>query len=133
MNFYISTLTMRTDSRTYEQRPFPSFRKPRVIGSFSVDKNRTFTSDRSQLKFLKRNIKLKRDLDLNEGMENVERKNEDSCKEEKLNLLLTWILNNKNVFKLPNEHQLEVNDLRTDFVCFRGCLSTLMASPYLDR
>ena len=56
-------------------------------------------------------------------MEKVARKDEEKCKAERLRFLLTWLASEKSA----------VDAASTQFVCFRGCLSTLMASPYERR
>ncbi len=66
--------------------PFPSFRKPVVLGCFSLDREREYHDDRTGLKFYRRQKEQRTRvrIDLNEGMKNVVRKDEDACKEERL-------------------------------------------------
>ena len=121
-------LSFNPDSHDHN---FPHFRKPTIVGSFSVDCHRSFLHDRSQLKFYRpRPLATPLDLDLNEGMASVVRKNEEECKEEGLKMMLKWILQNPKRF-LVNQGPLK--DLSTDFVCFRGLLTNLMCSPYENR
>ena len=62
--------------------------KLQIIGSFSVDANREFVDDRSQLKFFNppNNRETRVRLDLNRGLDEVVRKDEDKCKEERLSM-----------------------------------------------
>ena len=62
--------------------------KLQIIGSFSVDANREFVDDRSQLKFFNppNNRETRVRLDLNRGLNEVVRKDEDKCKEERLSM-----------------------------------------------
>ena len=62
--------------------------KLQIIGSFSVDANREFVDDRSQLKFFNppKNRETRVRLDLNRGLDAVVRKDEDKCKEERLSM-----------------------------------------------
>jgi len=158
-------VALTTDSKKLD-KPFPYFRKPNIVGSFSIDGERRLKNDRHQMKFL--HEKLLRDpksftksykrvqLDLNLGLENVKRKLE-SARNEKIDRMLEWILLNKEVFQVqgsptkstandssssgggddssapgdPSSVALET--LSTDFVCFRGLLTTLMCTPYERR
>jgi len=126
-------------ARDYVGIPFPQFRKPQIIGSFSVDANREFVDDRSQLKFFNppNNRETRVRLDLNRGLDEVVRKDEDKCKEERLSMMLKWITINKERFAVGGDkssgRKKEINSLNTDFVCFRGLLTQLMCTPYENR
>ncbi len=87
-------------------KPFPFFRKPSVVGTFSLDANRQFRHDRSQIKYYKPRstasghdpsggATYRVDIDLNEGLGRVQRKDEDECAKEGLGHLLRWILLNR--------------------------------------
>lgn len=120
--------------------PFPAFRRPQVIGSFTLDADRKFKNDRSGIKFLKlpKAAAGKRiSLDLNAGVRDAVRKNEDECKEERLSSLLRWITINGDRFAAPVSTapppKTTLVGLNTDFVCYRGLLTQLMCTPYENR
>ena len=89
-------------------------------------------------------------LDLNQGLESAVRK-PASAQNEKIDRLLEWILQNRNVFQIqgsptkpppPNDDDdgkpdetpvVKLDTLSTDFVCFRGLLTALMCTPYERR
>ena len=71
-------------------------------------------------------------FDLNEGMETVIKKDK-AAKNEKLDKLLEWILMNKAEFSVNDQSPSSLTSLSTDFVCFRGLLTTLMCTPYERR
>ena len=70
-------------------------------------------------------------FDLREGVESAIKKDK-STKSEKLDKLLEWILMNKAAFAV-NEQEPNISTLSTDFVCFRGLLTTIMCTPYERR
>ena len=70
-------------------------------------------------------------FDLREGVESAIKKDK-SAKSEKLDKLLEWILINKAAFAV-NEQEPNISTLSTDFVCFRGLLTTIMCTPYERR
>ena len=57
-----------------------------IIGSFSVDADREFVNDRSQLKFFRPPKNARVRLDLNKGLDTVVKKDEDKCKEERISM-----------------------------------------------
>ena len=133
------------DPRVHDKK-FPFFRRPRIIGGFSVDADRKFVSDRSQMRFfcpekLKNSSQAgssyKRvNWDLNHGYDNVIRKDQNFKKDEAISFMLKWILQNKSTFQVINPQTNEtmpLTMLSTDFVCFRGLLTTIMCSPYEKR
>lgn len=71
-------------------------------------------------------------LDLNEGIESSIRQ-ERTTKNEKLDKMLEWILMNKAPFVVDDDQSSPLQTLSTDFVCFRGLLTTLMCTPYEKR
>ena len=74
---------------------------------------------------------LRLNFDLSEGIESAVRK-EKSARNEKLDKLLEWILMNKTTFSVNGEES-PLHTLSTNFVCFRGLLTTLMCTPYEKR
>ena len=71
-------------------------------------------------------------LDLNEGIESAIRQ-ERTTKNERLDKMLEWILMNKAPFVVDDDQSSPLQTLSTDFVCFRGLLTTLMCTPYEKR
>ena len=43
---------------------------------------------------------------------------------------LKWILRNRQLFALHGDRTNDLKSLNTDFICFRGVLTTIMVSPY---
>jgi len=69
-------------------------------------------------------------LDLNVGLDRVERKGEESQGgAEGLDNLLRAILGNRERFAVAGE----LESLHTDLVCYRGLLTTLLCTPYEGR
>jgi len=127
-------------------KKFPFFRRPRIIGSFSVDANRKFVGDRSQMRFfcperLKNSSQAgssyKRvNWDLNDGYDKVIRKDDSFKKDEGISFMLKWICHNKSAFQIIDQTTNEaapLSTLSTDFVAFRGLLTTIMCTPYEKR
>ena len=63
-------------------------------------------------------------LDLSQGLNLAIKKDEDECKEERLTRMLQWILANRP--KFLSQGQKELQELNTDFVCFRGTQLTFL-------
>jgi len=133
------------DPQTYDKK-FPFFRRPRIIGSFSVDESRQYVYDRSQMRFFcpeklknsnQAGSSYKRvNWDLNEGYEKVIHKDESFKKDEGLSMMLKWITGNRSAFEIVNPKTNEaapLTSLSTDFVCFRGLCTTIMCTPYEKR
>ena len=60
--------------------------KPQIIGSFSINADREFVDDKSQLKFFRapKDRVTRVRFDLNKGLDKVMRKDEDKCKDERI-------------------------------------------------
>lgn len=122
---------------TREPEAFPSFSKPKIVGSFSVDKDRKYIADARNCKHLRKdNLKNPVRFDLNDGYERAVHKPE-SC-DEKLDHILQWITANvldKNLNEMPKkgEPNIRARSLDVDFVCFRGLLRMIMCTPYENR
>ena len=71
-------------------------------------------------------------MNLNEGIDAAIRQ-ERTTKSEKLDKILDWILMNKCSFTINDQPSESLQSLSTDFVCFRGLLTTLMCTPYERR
>ncbi|KAK7788557.1 hypothetical protein R5R35_011747 [Gryllus longicercus] len=103
--------------------PFPKFQRPIVLGSFSLDRERVYCSDLSQLKYIKapknpKNVK----FDLNDKLSDTIEKNEEI--NEKLDNVLKWISHN---VKPPIDERIG------DIVCYRGLITTILCTPYENQ
>lgn len=120
---------LRPNHRNFNGAHFPNFAKPYMVGHFSIDKDRKYISDSSNCKYLHLPQKNKPvQLDLNKGYENVIHKLEE--RDEKIDHLLTFIINNIHLLKNNNECTNNAQFLKTNVVCFRGLLRLLMCTPY---
>lgn len=109
----------------FNPQKFPNFKLPKIIGYFSLDKDRNFVPNASNLKYIRMPNNKRIQYDLNLGYENVQHKPDGL--NEKINHLLRFIVQNKK--KLLNE----VRVLNFDVVCFRGLLRLLLCTPYEDK
>jgi len=125
-----NSLRLSTNPHDFD-RDFPTFRKPAILGEFSLDSDRTFRHDRHQMMYLYRPDG-RETLDLNKGLEFVVRKNEEETKHEELDNVLHWILNNRDKF-LVNGKEEKLTSLSSSVVCYRGLLTTIMCTPYEAR
>lgn len=100
---------------------------PQMIGYFSVNENREFMPDASKLKYLKmppyRNVY----FDLNKGIEDFVPKPE-SVKQEKMDFLLRFILNNVEQLKVKSGSFNPDKVLEADIICSRGRLAQIMCT-----
>lgn len=74
--------------------------------------------------------------DLNQGIDQVVRKDERFKRDEGISLMLKWILENKQAFSIVDPQTNEaapLTSLSTDFVMFRGLCTTIMCTPYEKR
>lgn len=121
---------------------FPFFRQPKEIGCMSLDINRKFSNDKSQLKYYVKPSDMNNvNYDLKIGYNDMIRK-DDNVKEY-INDILRWINRNLEKFSLqnnknnPEQESQEESDshrsLHTDFVCWRGLLTKLLVTPYENR
>lgn len=129
-SFNSDHLSLSTNPRDYD-RDFPVFRRPVILGEFSLDSERKFHHDRHQMAYLYRRDGPHVNLDLNKGIQKVKRKVENETKKEQLDNLLKWILVNKSKFLIQGSKELL--SLNSDFVCYRGLLTTIMCTPYEHR
>lgn len=116
------------------------FQLPRAVGFYSLDQDRNYNSDHSQLRYLalskKSNIwtgsqTCNVSFNLRNGIEKAIEKDEESIQEKMLDDLLTWILQER-VAKNPNIVDIAnpLLPLSTEFVCFRGLLTLILATLY---
>lgn len=123
-------MDLNPNFRNFNPNQFPNISKPRMLSGFSVDKNRQFIKNYSQLNYLKIPYEKNLQLDLNIGFENRIEKPE-SAKNEKLDHILKYILSDFKELKNADEEIKNCgNLLKFQFVCFRGLLRFLMCTPY---
>lgn len=107
---------------------FPSFKKPSIIGYFSVDCDRNYIPTAINCKYVKiPKAGCQVQFDLNDGYQRAKKK-PPSASNEKLDHLLKFISQNLN--KLRNHDEKCKQKLNADIVCFRGLLRLLMCTPY---
>ncbi|CAL4196221.1 unnamed protein product, partial [Meganyctiphanes norvegica] len=109
----------------------PEFEYPRVIGSYSVDTDRNFGLDKSQLKFFDRKFlpedeEMKVELDLKKGFDKD--KSYDGSPNDIFENLLQWVISNSTDLLSEEKSRLAV-----DFICPRGLLGNIMKSLYFQR
>lgn len=109
---------------------FPSFQEPKELGTFSIDGQRTFCNNASNLKFYKQPSS-QIHFDLSAGHRQAIRK--DYGKNEKLDSMLYWILANRYKVISSAPENNKVLSLSVDFVCFRGLLTLLVCTPYENK
>lgn len=111
----------------YNINTFPNITKPKIIGYFSINKNRKYIPNYSQLQYLKLPLSSRHlNYDLNVGFETVIPK--PKC-DEKLDFLLKYILNSLSPKTLQHNEQ----PIKHNFVCFRGLLRLIMCTPYENK
>ncbi|XP_055704490.1 decapping and exoribonuclease protein-like [Phlebotomus papatasi] len=119
------------DFRNYDhlRRRFPVVSKPKVLGAFSIDKNREYHDDLENLKYL--NVPGESGgivhWDLNSGYENyLPKKEKDNCN---IDHILEFIVKNEKKIKNSGSSKKII----PDFVSFRGLLRLIMCTPYEAR
>jgi hypothetical protein len=88
---------MSTTFKTQENArggKFPAYSKPRVIGYYSVDCDRKYCEDLSQLKYIHLPADYNVKFDLDRGRTLAQKK--DDSYDEKIDNLLRWMLQNSN-------------------------------------
>lgn len=108
------------------------FDEPKMIGYFSVNEYREFVSDASQLRYLKMPSAQNLRLDLNNGIKDFRPKPE-SVKQEKMDFLLRFIVNNIEKLKVQNGFRSHNKLLGPDIICSRGRLVQVMCPQYTSR
>jgi len=114
------------------EKPFPVFRQPTILGHFSLNGERQFLPDNSGLQYIISDVlrpEGKRvSLDLNKGVRKAIRSLPHKD-QEKLDHLLRGVLLYRDRFRVDGE----LKNLHTNFICFRGLLTTLLCTPYERR
>lgn len=88
---------------SFDKKP-PVLRKPKEIGCYSVNKQRCFKHDKSNMKYFINPIDPKRvKFDLTDGYHTMIRK--DETKKEYIDNILHWIMCNKEKFQLHTSNK----------------------------
>lgn len=121
----------------YSLGNFPEFTRPKNVGSFSLDIHRNYVNDYSELRYLSMppeastSGSCKVNFDLKRGVSRVVEKDEESIRQKMLDDLLRWILQERKAeHKNIIDHQHPLRPLLVEFVCYRGLLTLLIATPY---
>ena len=117
---------------------FPTFEMPKSVGTFSLDVNRKYNNDFSELRYLTFEIpesgSCKVKFNLHNGVSDAIDKDQESIKQKMLDDMLTWILQER---KADNSSivdlQQPLRPLHIEFVCFRGLLTVLIYTPYENQ
>ncbi|XP_038067147.1 decapping and exoribonuclease protein-like [Patiria miniata] len=134
--------------RTFAVRPttnftgqFPFFSRPRELGHFSLEIDRSFVNDDRHLKhYYPPSKESDLDLDLRQGFETFV-KRDDNVKE-RLNNVMKWIIHNKQHFLKPERtvgvhYDTETDDmiesLGIDFIAWRGHFTKFLCTPNENR
>ncbi|XP_059139307.1 decapping and exoribonuclease protein-like [Physella acuta] len=129
-------------------RPFPNFREPVEIGSFSQDERKIYKNDKSQLRIFAPPVDPNHcKFDLRQGYAEMIKRDENI--KTYINDILHWIVNNRNKFPIPTHSkdkkvQQNLDDqctadksslkrLNIDFICWRGLITRLLCIPYENR
>lgn len=108
-------------------RPFPRFGQPQRLGEYTVTRDRCVVSGREDAKYLYEAALAdggRVRFDLNQGFNTFEEKNGD----ERLDVLLDWI-----VSQAPRGGPLKKVLHEADFVCWRGLLTRIAATPFCPK
>lgn len=111
-----------------ETTPNASLAFPKIVGCFSVDAERNYQPSYTNLKYLTCPDEGVVNFDLNRGFKRFINKLPTTAHEEKINHLLEFIA--RNFHKLRQESK---KILRYDFVCFRGLLTKIMITPFVQE
>ncbi|XP_017869130.1 PREDICTED: decapping nuclease DXO homolog [Drosophila arizonae] len=105
---------------------FPDISRPEPIGFYSVNESREFENNAKNLRFLWLPSPSEMPLDLNAGIENVQRKSIDPDYFD-IYHICQFIYNHQEHLRTSSTGQME---LLADFVTFRGVLRQIMCTPY---
>ncbi|XP_078048678.1 decapping and exoribonuclease protein-like [Augochlora pura] len=105
-------------------RPEDDLTTPQIVGSYSIDGEGDYYDDLSSLKYLKRSKNFP--YDLNDTQGSVSKLGKDN----KIDYLLHWITLNFDQIKTKDLNDVNEKWLEADFICYRGLLVTLLATPY---
>ncbi|XP_075553495.1 decapping and exoribonuclease protein-like [Dermacentor variabilis] len=125
----VAVITVR-EALTGWSEDFAGYGVPCEIGHYSVKgEQREYVDGAIQKRYLRASIPLNPDWDLNTGYENAShRTGEGSLPTHNL---LRWVMLNKDKVVTPSSREAECP--RTDFVCGRYTLATLLCTPFEER
>ncbi|KAK5973902.1 Decapping and exoribonuclease protein [Trichostrongylus colubriformis] len=121
-----SLMRISIDAKSND-RPFPRFGQPQRIGEYTVTRDRCVISGREDAKYLYEAAFAdggRVRFDLNKGFDTFEEKEGD----ERLDVLLDWITT-----QAPRGGPLKKVLHEADFVCWRGLLTRIAATPFCPR
>ncbi|XP_056437818.1 decapping and exoribonuclease protein [Gadus chalcogrammus] len=125
-----SCRALSTRRQLYE-KPFPVYKQPVEVGSFSLDSERRFFNDARQIRYFVEPPS-RPDFNLRDGYKDRFVKRDDSIKE-KLDHILRWILANKSKLESRVAAASSSPALGVDVVTWRGHLTKLLTTPYETR
>ncbi|XP_054922288.1 decapping and exoribonuclease protein-like [Dermacentor andersoni] len=122
----VAVITVR-EALTRWTEDFAGYGVPCEIGHYSVQgERREYVDGAIQKRYLRTAIPLNPDWDLNTGYENALRRMGESSLP--THNLLRWVMLNKDKVVSPSSQ--EAKSPRTDFICGRYTLATLLCTPF---
>ncbi|CAJ0595237.1 unnamed protein product [Cylicocyclus nassatus] len=121
-----SVLTISVETKANDL-PFPRFGQPQRLGEYTVTRDRQLVPGREDAKYLYEAALAdggRVRLDLNQGFDTFEEKEGD----ERLDILLEWV-----VSQAPRGGPLKKVLHEADFVCWRGLLTRIAATPFCPK
>ncbi|VDK81665.1 unnamed protein product, partial [Cylicostephanus goldi] len=121
-----SVLTISVEARANDL-PFPRFGQPQRLGEYTVTRDRQLVPGREDAKYLYELALAdggRVRFDLNQGFDTFEEKEGD----ERLDVLLDWV-----VSQAPRGGPLKKVLHEADFVCWRGLLTRIAATPFCPK
>ncbi|XP_039253372.2 decapping and exoribonuclease protein-like [Styela clava] len=109
-----------------------TFSKPVEIGVFSIDGQRKFCNNLSQMSYVEDTSRWCKNMDLNDGYKDRFVKRDENVKE-RLDNLLRWVVSNLHRFKNGNttkESKSSSLAALPDFILWRGHMTKIMCTPY---
>lgn len=104
----------------------PSYAVPKIVGYYSLDKDRNFHPDLSQLRYFVAPSGRKVNFNLNKGFEQFVDKAPNFERDEKVDHLLKFIETHFEKLAKPDQDRV----LPYDFICLRGVLKRLMMATF---
>ncbi|KAH8303968.1 hypothetical protein KR044_007716, partial [Drosophila immigrans] len=120
-------------SGSYFNGAFPNISRPQAIGCYGTDESRRFQDDASNLGYLRLPPPEALPLDLNAGIEQVQRKPESPHKYHDMHNFCRYIAKHKDQMLRPTLGADKTLLLPYNFVTFRGILRQIMCTPYERR
>lgn len=115
------------DVLAFNKNQVPSFTDLKIVGCYSVDKERNIHPDFSQLRYLVAPGTRKVNFNLNKAFAQFVDKSPTFAEDEKLDHILRFIKRNFAKLALSDKNTV----LPYDFVCLRGVLKKIMMAPFI--